>query len=250
MFEFVAERAKVLFALKVFFGPGPFRDGGHDPADELPDASLPFRSADLPPEVLGDNDVGGLLRPERRYLDVTLLKDHFATFVADDGGSQIPFHFVERVSALTRSSSFGTAFRKESRERQPAVTAHFVDLDFGLARLHGAARRARTEDVSRTFGATRAPRADSHCTAFCRLRSGSSLVSRLILHLRSNDSGSHPPESQSPLFPASERQRGSFRIDRIREMPGACREAGRFLARSPARSGRSICPQPSPLSSV
>jgi hypothetical protein len=55
--------------------------------------------AHLPAEVLRDDDVGGLLRPELGNLDVALFEDDLALLVADDGGADFPLHFVERVHA-------------------------------------------------------------------------------------------------------------------------------------------------------
>ncbi len=68
-----------------------------DAADELLDAALALGRADLAAEILGDDDVGGLLRPEARDLDVALLEDHLTFFIADDRGADVPFDFVERI---------------------------------------------------------------------------------------------------------------------------------------------------------
>ncbi len=57
--------------------------------------------ADRPAEVLRDDDVGGLLRPELRDLDVALLEDDLALLVADDGRADVPLDLVERIDALS-----------------------------------------------------------------------------------------------------------------------------------------------------
>ena len=71
-------------------------------ADELFDAALALGRADLSPEILGDDDVGGLLRPELRNLDVALLEHHLAALVADRRGADFPFHFSERIDVSLR----------------------------------------------------------------------------------------------------------------------------------------------------
>src|SRR4029077_19691518 len=53
--------------------------------------------------------VGRLLRPELRNLDVALLEHDLAAFVADDGVTELPFDFIERIDPF---------LREESRERQ------------------------------------------------------------------------------------------------------------------------------------
>ena len=53
--------------------------------------------ADLPAEILRDDDVGGLLRPELRDLDVALLEDDLALLVADHRRADLPFDLVERI---------------------------------------------------------------------------------------------------------------------------------------------------------
>jgi len=71
---------------------------------------LALRSTDLPAKIFRNHDVGRLLRPELRNLDVALLEDDLAALVADDGGAKLPFDLVERIDS---------SLRKESRERQP-----------------------------------------------------------------------------------------------------------------------------------
>ena len=71
----------------------------HDAANQLLHRSFALGRPHLPAEILGDDDVGGLLGPEARHLDVALLEDHLALLVADDRRAQLPVDFVERVHA-------------------------------------------------------------------------------------------------------------------------------------------------------
>src|SRR5262245_37668869 len=84
-------------SLAKYFCARPCRDRVDDAADELLDAALALRGADLAAEIFRDHDVRRLLRPRLRDLDVALLEDDLALLVADDGGAKLPFHFVERV---------------------------------------------------------------------------------------------------------------------------------------------------------
>ena len=95
----MAERHQRVLAGEVVLRPRPAGDGVDDAADQLLDGALALRRAHLAAEVLRDDDVGGLLRPELRNLDVALLEDDLALLVADDGGADFPLHFVERVHA-------------------------------------------------------------------------------------------------------------------------------------------------------
>ena len=95
--ELVAERLEVVFAREVLLLARPLGDRVDDAADQLLDAALALGRADLPAEVLRDHDVGGLLRPETGDLDVALLEDDRALFVADDGRADLPFDLVERI---------------------------------------------------------------------------------------------------------------------------------------------------------
>ena len=103
---------------KYLLGARPLRDRVDDAADELLDAALALGRADLAAEVLRDDDVGRLLRPEPRDLDVALLEHDLAALVADDGRAQLPLDLVERIDA---------GFGEEPRERQarPARRAFF-----------------------------------------------------------------------------------------------------------------------------
>ena len=98
--QVVAERLLVIFALEVLLLDRPARDGVDDASDQLLDGALALRGADRAAEILGDDDVRRLLRPEARDLDVALFENNRALFVADDGGPRVPFDLVERVDAL------------------------------------------------------------------------------------------------------------------------------------------------------
>src|SRR5204862_42177 len=99
MLQVVAERAQILLAREVPVRPRPLGDRVHDAADELFDAALAPRRPYLPAEILRDDDVGRLLRPEFGNLDVALLEHHLAAFVADDRRAELPLDFVERIDA-------------------------------------------------------------------------------------------------------------------------------------------------------
>ena len=97
MLQIVAERLQVVFAREVALLARPLRDRVDDAADELLDAALTLRRLHLAAEILRDDDVGGLLRPEAGDLDVALLEDHLALLVADDGRPDVPLYLVERI---------------------------------------------------------------------------------------------------------------------------------------------------------
>ena len=95
---------------KYLFAARPRRDRVDDAADQLLDAALALGRADLAAEILRDDDVGRLLRPGLRDLDVALLEHHLAALVADHRRAQLPFDLVERIDA---------GLGEEARERQP-----------------------------------------------------------------------------------------------------------------------------------
>ena len=98
--QLVAERLQLVFAGEVLLRARPLGDRVDDAADQLLDAALALGRADLPAEVLRDDDVGRLLRPELRDLDVALLEDDLALLVADDGRADLPFDLVERIDTF------------------------------------------------------------------------------------------------------------------------------------------------------
>src|SRR5262249_12969996 len=97
--EVVAERLKILFARKIFLDARPAGERIDDAADQLFDAVLAFGRSNLPTKILGDDDVGRLLRPESRNLDVTLFEDDLTALVPNHCGPAIPFDFVKRIDA-------------------------------------------------------------------------------------------------------------------------------------------------------
>src|SRR4029079_7098099 len=103
--QIVAEGLQVLVGREVFVRPGPRGNRVDDPADELLDAVLALGRSDLPAEIFRDDDVGRLLRPEFRYLDVALLEHQLAAIVADERRAQLPFHFVERIDIRVAEKS-------------------------------------------------------------------------------------------------------------------------------------------------
>ena len=100
--QLVAERLQRVVAREVLLLARPPRDRVDDAADQLLDAALALGRADLPAEILRDDDVGGLLGPELRDLDVALLEDDLALLVADDRRADLPFDLVERIDARQR----------------------------------------------------------------------------------------------------------------------------------------------------
>ena len=79
IFQVVTERPQVIIARKIFLVSSPLRDCIDDTADELLDAVLSARRLELPSEILGDDDVGRLLRPCLGNLDVSLF-EHVAYY--------------------------------------------------------------------------------------------------------------------------------------------------------------------------
>ena len=100
--QLVAEGLQRVVAGEVLLRPRPAGDGVDDAADELLDAALALGRADLAAEILGDDDVGRLLRPELRDLDVALLEDDLALLVADHRRADLPLDLVERIDAGQR----------------------------------------------------------------------------------------------------------------------------------------------------
>jgi hypothetical protein len=97
--QLVAERLQVGVGPEVLLFLRPPRNRVHHPADELADRPLTLSRPHRPAEVLRDDDVGGLLRPELGNLDVVLFEDDVALLVADDGGPKLPHDLVKRVNA-------------------------------------------------------------------------------------------------------------------------------------------------------
>src|SRR6185436_6428818 len=97
--EIVAERLQIVVAGEVLVGARPRRDRVDDAADELLDAAFALRRTDLAAEIFRDDDVGRLLRPGLRNLDVALLEDDVAALVADQRRAGFPLDFVERIDA-------------------------------------------------------------------------------------------------------------------------------------------------------
>ena len=76
----------------------PAGDRVDHPADQLADRGLTLRGAEGAAEVLLGNDVGGVLGPRDRELDVALLEGVAALLVVrDDRVADLPFDLVERV---------------------------------------------------------------------------------------------------------------------------------------------------------
>ena len=131
------EGGQVLVRGEVVLRLGPGGDRVGDPVDELLDAGLALRRADVAAEVLADDDVGGQLAPEAGDLDVALLEDDLARLVADAGGPDLPLDLVVRMDALAREA----ALEGEAADRAAIVVAA-VEAD-AVAAAVADDRRAR-----------------------------------------------------------------------------------------------------------
>src|SRR6202035_3692276 len=115
----------------------PHRDGLDKSRDQLATAALALGRADLPAEVLRDDDVGGLLGPGAGNLDIALFEYRLAALVADHGGPDLPFDLVERIDA---------GFGEEARERETGRGRGHLRFGARLVPIHdhiGSGRRAR-----------------------------------------------------------------------------------------------------------
>ena len=74
----------------------PGRDRAGDAADHLLDRVLPRIRPELSAEILLRDDVGRVLRPRLRELDVALLERDLVT-VTDPGVALLPLHSIERM---------------------------------------------------------------------------------------------------------------------------------------------------------
>ncbi len=96
--ELVAERVGVEVVGQVALLDAPVGDGAGDAADHLANRVLARGRVELAAEVLLSDDVGGVLRPSRRELDV-VLQEHGLVGVADQRGSDVPVDGIEDVDA-------------------------------------------------------------------------------------------------------------------------------------------------------
>jgi hypothetical protein len=102
--QLVVESPRVIFAGEVAARASPAGDCAGDAADHLLDRALPFRRADLAPEVLLGDDVGRVLRPALGELDVALLEGDTVA-VADARVAQLPLDGLERVRPRGREKA-------------------------------------------------------------------------------------------------------------------------------------------------
>jgi hypothetical protein len=105
--------ACVFFSGEVFLRAGPARHRVDDAADELADAAFALRRADLPAEILRDDDVGRLLRPRLGNLDVAVRNDFAPLPMTAERSSS---DFVERIDS---------GFSEEPWEGQPGAALDF-----------------------------------------------------------------------------------------------------------------------------
>src|SRR5207248_9898290 len=127
----------VLFAREVVPLATPPGDGAGHPADHLLHRALAVRRAELAPEVLLGDDVGGVLRPALRELDVRLLeRDPVA--VSDSRVAQLPLDGVEGVRGLVR---------EETTDRKRSALAELLTwccVGGAFHRLFSSSRAAET----------------------------------------------------------------------------------------------------------
>src|SRR5438067_1311167 len=88
--------------LRMTIFAAPPGDGIDHTADELAHRALAIGLADVAAEVLGDDHVGGHLRPELRHLDVLLLEHDRARLIRDHGRPELPLTRVVHVDAGLR----------------------------------------------------------------------------------------------------------------------------------------------------
>ena len=139
-----AERLQVVVGREVPVRACPVGDRVDDAADKLSDAALTPGRPDLAAEILRDDDVGGLLRPELWNLDVPLLEYQLAALVADHRRTQLPFDLVERVD---------TGLGEEARERETGDLRRGLRLGAGM--LDGFRRRRTCACFDRLLSGTR-----------------------------------------------------------------------------------------------
>src|SRR6478672_1165850 len=108
------EGVGVLLGGEVAALAAPVGDRAGDPADHLFDRALALGAAELAAEVLLGDDVGRVLGPALRELDLTLLEGR-ALRVSDHRIADLPLDLVERMHAGRRKSPlYGEALQTVS----------------------------------------------------------------------------------------------------------------------------------------
>ncbi len=107
MLQLGVEGLGLLLAREVAVGAAPVREAVDDAVDELLDGALADGGAVAggggglfgqgAAEVLGGDDVGGVLRPVGGELDVLLLEYGCAVGACDDRGADLPPHLIVGV---------------------------------------------------------------------------------------------------------------------------------------------------------
>ena len=177
--------------------------------------------AELSAEILRDDDVGGLLRPGLRNLDVPLLEDHLSTFVADHGGAQLPLDVVERVHARAAEIA---------GERRGPVRGRVLGNRAGRRRRRRPAHRQPWSPEQResacvppNSGATSSPR----CVCLKRSQCGLARFRRSPLVGRRAGSWDVPARCRSPA-----RRSGTMRLARCFVKQEHTTYCGRVLGQS------------------
>ena len=147
MGELGLEGVGVLVGGEVAPFAAPAGDRPADAADHLLDGALALCRAQLSSEVLLRHDVGRVLGPALRELDVSLLEDGLGR-IADHGISHIPLDLVERMD-LRRGET--TLYRQAVIGSADAVARLCPVTRPGLRTLHYSPRLTRFPPPLRPF---------------------------------------------------------------------------------------------------
>src|SRR2546423_10823673 len=97
MCKLVAEGQEVGVTGEVTHFFAPVRHGVADALDELPDARLPLRRAQMAAEILGGDNIRSELGPGFGDIDIVLLEDYVALLACDYGRALVPLYGIPDV---------------------------------------------------------------------------------------------------------------------------------------------------------
>jgi hypothetical protein len=104
--QLVGESLAVVGSLEVVGRIAPLANPADHAGDQLLDATLALRRAQVAAKVFRDDDARGELGPALRNLDALLFEDDIALLVTDAGVAQLPFHRIEGVLTRPREVAF------------------------------------------------------------------------------------------------------------------------------------------------